>query len=116
MTEYELHELVLHSFGLVQDNITLYLTIMSGFLLIMFLQAKKLSKYQFYFINLIFLVFSSFVIFGAYRFAINGISIGEQSPNINVPVWFSYFILGVGLICIIASIIFAFSVRYSKTK
>ncbi|KGJ95098.1 hypothetical protein GAB14E_1880 [Colwellia psychrerythraea] len=116
MTEYEMNELVLQSLGLVQDNITLYLTIMSGFLLVMFLQAKNLSKYQFYFINMIFLVFSSFVIFGAYRFAINATLIGEGSPNINVPIWYSYFILTVGLICIIASMIFALSVRYNKAK
>jgi len=65
---------------------------------------------------MVFLVFSSFVIFGAYRFAINANIIGEQSINVNVPSWYSYFILAVGLICIIASMIFALSVRHTKTK
>lgn len=112
LTEAELIEAATTYFGLNAEMLTLYLTATSGFLLVAYLVAPKLTRYQLATVSGLYLVFALIATYLAIGYALRGMFYIEQLRSVSpeTPVFSTNVIpaaLGTVLFAgIIASLLF----------
>lgn len=109
MTEYELAELTFSLVGYGMTAMTLYFTVISGYLVVAYLAGKNLRRSQILFINGLFVSFALILTFGTFSFFAGAAGIGgDNGPIVN---WLAPAIGAIQLAGIVGSIRFMHETR-----
>jgi len=121
MTEAELWGLIVEYNNTVLSTFALYLTLISGFLIVAYLVGEKLTKWQAAIVTLGFVLSTSLFTFAAYGYGSRAIFlIGQTSDPYRSGITMTYpALLAIVLMLVlgvIASLKFMWDVRHPKTE
>ena len=122
MTESELVEAAAMFYALVGDNLSLYLTATSGFLLVAYLVGDKLTALQMSVVSVLYVVFASVSAYLSIGYGVRGMGytfrLKQMNPEMSVYAHYAVpSTLGVVLLGgIIACLIFMWQVRHPKKE
>ena len=122
MNEYELQELAFSASGLGASFASMFITVISGYLVVAYLAGRELTRPQVTLVNAIFFVTSSLFLYGTISSFAKQLSMVDKLRALNPD---NYYPLSTPIataiavtfaIIIIASLHFMWSVRHPKTK
>lgn len=106
-----IHEALLGGLG----AITLYVSILSGYLVVIYMAGKELSRFQVLLISFLFVIFSLFMVFGTLAWfgaaTSYAITYGGDYGFEPVPLAYGYVISIAEFLGILGSLYFAFDIR-----
>ena len=117
MSEHEITELVIQWVGLGLVVITLYLTVLSGYVVFGLSVAKDLSRLQLLFVTVVFALFEGFFTFGTFTMWENARATLLIYPlaGFNMPAYWGQIIAVTEMLGIIGALFFVYSLRQKRT-
>lgn len=113
----ELTEMVRESASAGMEAITLYLTVVTGYILVGYTAGKNVSKYLNFLVTSIFVAFSLFFVAGTWDFFYAAYEYSTRyGPELGmdpVTIWYARTIVAVELMGIVGSLVYMYQVRKS---
>jgi hypothetical protein len=121
MTEYELTDAINSSMSVYASTFTLYLTVISAYLIAGFMAGDRLSKQQFIIISVLFFFASGLTVFALYgagariTYAADALRLADAENPIKFNAMFNYVLAAICTLGIIASFKFWWDIRHPKS-
>ena len=122
MTEYELVDVLISYNTAAMSALALYLTTVSGYLIVAYLAGKNLTASQTVIVSVLFIVFALFFGYGAVGYLRRGLLMADELRTINpgeffgVAPWLVFLAAGLCFAGILASLRFMWDIRHPKTE
>ena len=110
MTEFETTELTFSLLGYAMTAMTLYFTVVSGYLIIAYMVGEQLSKSQMFIVSSLFGVFAFILVFASYSFFAEASNVGNRTSS-SINYWLPSVIGIAEFAGVIAAFRFMFDIR-----
>ena len=122
MTEYELVDVLISYNTAAMSALALYLTTVSGYLIVGYLAGKSLTASQAVIVSVLFIVFALFFGYGAVGYFRRALLVVDELMTMNpgefigVKPWLVFLVAGLCFTGILASLRFMWDIRHPKRK
>jgi glucan phosphoethanolaminetransferase (alkaline phosphatase superfamily) len=122
MNKAELVESIIGYYGLAGDTLSLYITVISAYLIVAYLAGHKLERSQMAIISVLFVVMSATMSYAAFAYMHRGFeyAIAQESMNPNADSYATPMLIAILPLLmmggIVASLYFMWQVRHPKTE
>ena len=121
LTEYELTDVINSSMNVCASTFTLYLTVISAYLIAGFMAGDRLSKQQFIIISVLFFFASGLTVFAMFgvgtriAYAADALRLADAENPIKFKTMFNYTLTTISMLGVIASFKFMWDIRHPKS-
>jgi hypothetical protein len=121
MTEYELTDTINSTMSVYASTFTVYLTIISAYLIAGFISGQKLSQPQFVIVSVFFFLASGLTVFAIFgvglrlAYAANALRLTDSGNPIVFTATYNYVLIAILILGIFASFKFMWDIRHPKS-